>query len=126
MLERVSVSDRDWLSLGGTPYEGREHRFRHLWLVAAATYGVGDIVTTVAVIFFHPELNEANPLLRQAARTWGHLGIVPLKLFVFVLFIAISVYFARNDEELLSYAPPVVLTVMGGLVTVYNILGMLG
>lgn len=122
----MAVGRRDWGSLAGTTYEGREQRFRHVWLVAAATYGVGDIVTTLAVIFFHPELTEANPLMRSAVDAWGYLGIVPLKLVVFVLFIGVSVYFARHDETWLSYAPPAVLVVLGGTVTAYNLVGLLG
>lgn len=115
-----------WSSLKGTHFEDRERRFRLIWLLAAATYGVGDIVTTIAIIFFAPGLQEANPLIRAAASSMGSFGVVPLKLLVFFYFIGISVYFARNGDEWLSYAPPVVLVVTGALVTVHNLLGLAG
>lgn len=113
-----------WNSLRGTHFEGRERRFRQLWLVAAATYGVGDIVTTIAILFFHPGVREANPFIRIAARSFGSLGVVSLKLAVFIGFILVSVYFARNGDKWLSYAPPVVLTVTGSVVTIHNLIGL--
>lgn len=116
----------EWLSLDGTHFEGDERRFRLAWLLAAATYGVGDIVTTVAIIFFDPSIQEANPFMRAAANALGSLGVVPLKLAVFLAFIAVSVYLARNGEEWLSYAPPAVLTLSGTLVTVHNLIGLAG
>ncbi|MDX1745988.1 MAG: hypothetical protein R3324_08630 [Halobacteriales archaeon] len=115
---------REWFSLEGTHFEGDEYRFRLAWLLAAATYGVGDIVTTVAVVFFDPSIQEANPLMQAAADAVGALGVVPLKLAVFLLFIGVSVYLARMGEEWLSYAPPAVLTVSGTLVTVHNLIGL--
>lgn len=122
----VAVSYRRWFSLEGTHFEGDEHRFRLAWLIAVATYGVGDIVTTIAVVFFHPGIQEANPLMREAAKSLGSLGVVPLKLAVFFAFIWVSVYFARNGDEWLSYAPPAVLTLTGSLVTVHNLIGLAG
>lgn len=78
------------------------------------------------MVFFHPGIEEANPLMREAANSLGSLGVVPLKLAVFVAFIWVSVYSARRGEELLSYAPPAVLTVTGSLVTVHNLIGLAG
>lgn len=122
----VAVSYRRWFSLEDTHFEGDEDRFRLVWLIAVATYGVGDIVTTTAVVFFDPGIQEANPLIREAAKSFGSLGVVPLKLAVFFGFIWVSVYFARNGDERLSYAPPAVLTLMGSLVTVHNLIGLAG
>ncbi len=122
----VAVNPRRWVSLEGTHFEGDEDRFRLVWLIAVATYGVGDIVTTTAVMFFDPGIQEANPLIREAAKSLGSLGVVPLKLAVFFAFIWVSVYFARNGDEWLSYAPPAVLTLTGSLVTVHNLIGLAG
>lgn len=120
------MTGRPWFSLEETHFEGNEHRFRLAWLLAAGTYGVGDIVTTVAVIFFDPAIQEANPVMQAAADAFGSVGVVPLKLAVFLAFIGVSVYFARNGDEWLSYAPPAVLTLVGGLVTVHNLMGLAG
>lgn len=112
---------------GARRYERYEDEFVALWIIATATYGVGDIVTTIAVFYFHPVVSEANPLLRWLMSNFDLAGLVGLKLVVFVAFIAISVEIARREmDPLLYYAPPAVMAVLGTYLTVTNIVYMIG
>jgi hypothetical protein len=116
-----------WLSLRNTPYEDREEEFYWLWIIATATYGVGDIVSTIALVYFHPQVGEANPLVRWAIAEFNLGGLVGLKLGVFLTFIAINVTMARRGADpLLYYAPPAMLAVIGAYLTVWNIVVMAG
>ncbi|MFB6178344.1 MAG: hypothetical protein ABEI77_01310 [Halorientalis sp.] len=109
-----------WLTLDGTEFQ--PHEFSWLWLLAVATYGVGDTVTSVALIWFSRTVHEANPLIRAAAQTFGPSGLVGLKLATFFLCIGISLQAANTDgDRLLYYGPPVVLTLLGIFVTVHNL-----
>jgi hypothetical protein len=112
------------LRLEGTPFDGRE--FSRLWFVATATYGVGDIVTTIALIGFSEKVREANPLIRAAVDALGNAGLVGLKLAVFLTFILVSVDAAQREDPIFYYLPPVVLTVMGTFTTVYNVRLLMG
>ncbi|MFD1598998.1 hypothetical protein [Halobellus rarus] len=112
------------LRLEGTPFDGRE--FSRLWFVATATYGVGDIVTTIALIGFSERVREANPLVRAAVETLGNAGLVGLKLAVFLTFILVSVDAAQREDPIFYYLPPAVLTVMGTFTTVYNVRLLMG
>jgi len=113
-----------WLRLAGTPFDERE--FSRLWFVATATYGVGDVVTTIALIGFSEKVREANPLVRTAVETLGNAGLVGLKLAVFLIFIFVSVDAAQREDRIFYYLPPIVLTVMGTFTTVYNIRLLMG
>lgn len=93
------VTNRGRLTLTGTPYEIRE--FSRLWTLAAATYGVGDIVTTVALLHFDQTVGEANVLLRTAVEAFGNAGLVGLKLAVFLACIGVSLDAAHREDSLL-------------------------
>ena len=54
-----------------------------LWGVAAATYGVGDVLTTIVMVYLIPGLDEANPFVHWGLETFGIPGLVGLKLGVF-------------------------------------------
>ena len=112
------------LSLDETPFEERE--FTQLWLVATATYGVGDIVTTIAIIQFSERVAEGNALLASVVDAYGHAGLVGLKLAAFLVCIGVSLLGADDDDRLLYYLPPVLLTFVGSFFTVYNIRLLLG
>jgi hypothetical protein len=112
------------LRLSGTPFGERE--FSRLWFFATATYGVGDVVTTIALIGFSDRVREANPLIRAAVETLGNAGLVGLKLAVFLTFILVSVDAAQREDRIFYYLPPVVLTVLGTFTTVYNLRLLLG
>ena len=113
-----------WLRLRGTPFG--EPEFSRLWFVAAATYGVGDVVTTIALIGFSDRVREANPLIRVAVDALGNTGLVGLKLAVFLSFILVSVDAAQREDRIFYYLPPVVLTAMGTFTTVYNVRLLMG
>lgn len=115
---------RRWLELEGTPFDERE--FTRVWLVATATYGVGDVVTTMALFRFSATVYESNALLRRALETFGQAGLVGLKLAVFLVSLAVSVYAARRADRFLFYLPPVVLAVVGAFTTAFNVRLLLG
>lgn len=113
-----------WLSLDETVVSERE--FTQLWTIAAATYGVGDIVTTVALIQFSSTVSEANFVVRTVTEAFGQSGFVALKFGVFLVCILLSVDAANNGDRLLYYLPPVVLSFIGAFTTALNIRLMLG
>ncbi len=118
---------RSWLDLRGTPYEDRQEEFYWLWIIATATYGVGDIVTTIALVYYHPLTTEANPVLRWAMSTFGLAGLLGVKLGIFLVFIGVSLGLARRGyEPLVYYAPPALLAALGGYLTVFNLVIMAG
>jgi hypothetical protein len=116
----MATADAEWLTLDGTRFE--ERSFSRVWLVAAATYGVGDIVTTITIIWFIPWFTEANPVIRVAIEAFGGGGFLALKLLVFYAAIGISLWGGLlDDDPVLFYGPPVVLTIFGVLTTVLNL-----
>lgn len=109
------------------PVSLEREEFSRLWLVAAATYGVGDILTTLAIVQYSTAVTEANALVRGAIAAFGTPGFAALKLAVFGLAIGISVYAAREmGDRTLYYAPPVMLAVVGAFTTVYNLRLLIG
>lgn len=109
----------EWLTLEGTPYDDRT--FSRLWLLATATYGVGDVVTTIAILYFGRHVREANPLLRTAVDHLGRAGLVGLKLGVFFLCLGVSIDAAHRRDDALFYFPPVALSAFGIVLTVRNL-----
>lgn len=111
-------------SLDGTGFHERE--FIRLWLLATGAFGVGDTVTTIALIRYSETVVEGNPVLRVAVEQFGQMGLVGLKLFAFFACLALCLDAARAEDKLWYYAPPVVLTLAGCFTTVYNIRLMIG
>ena len=111
-----------WLTLDGSLAENREQEFYWLWIFATLGYGVGDIVTTLALVGHSPFVKEGNVLVKWLFAVWGIPGFVTGKLVVFSISFAVSLY-ALNawDDRLLYYFPPLVLTIFGGFITGYNI-----
>jgi len=118
----MTTRARSWLTLA-EGYDERE--FTLLWLVAAATYGVGDVVTTVAIAWFSRTVREGNPLVASAIGSFGQSGLVGLKLGAFLLCIAISIWAARARDDTLYYLPPAVLSIVGFTATAYNLVLLL-
>ncbi|QOS13683.1 uncharacterized protein HfgLR_22375 (plasmid) [Haloferax gibbonsii] len=114
-----SVSRVRYLRLKDTPFEARE--FSLLWLIALATYGVGDIVTTLTILYYERRFDEANALLVASTDALGHWGLVLPKLAVFFLCLGICVYGARVGDKVLYYLPPVTLSVIGAFATAFNL-----
>jgi hypothetical protein len=112
------------LSLDETPYDADE--FSRLWIVATTTYGVGDVVTTIALVRYSAAVSEANALLRTAIDAFGLWGLVGLKLLAFFVCLAISLAGAGDDDPLLYYGPPAMLALVGAFTTVYNLRLLIG
>ena len=103
-----------------------ETEFTLLWLIALATYGVGDIVTTIALIYFSPTVTEGNALIATVVAAYGPLGLVGLKLLAFAGCLAVALYAARTRERLLYYATPAIVAVAGAFATAWNVRLMMG
>lgn len=97
--------------------------FGLLWLLAVLTYGVGDLLTTVAITQT-PELHEANMLVLEVINQFGHAGLVGVKLAAFLLAFGIALDGARVGDRVTYYLPPATLVVFGVALTTYN-LGLL-
>jgi hypothetical protein len=102
-------------------YRRRPSEFYWLWIAATATYGVGDIVSTVAFLRYVPTIEEANPVVRFALESFGLSGLVALKIAVYLVMLWISVEGAREGDGLLYYFPPVLLTLTGTYLTASNV-----
>lgn len=85
------------------------------------TYGVGDIVSTIAFLEYVPTVEEANPVVALALDAVGLSGLVVLKIVVYLVMVWISVSGARDGDALLYYFPPVLLTVVGTYLTASNV-----
>ena len=119
----MATANADWLTLEGSHFS--VDGFSSLWLLAAGTYGVGDVVTTIAIVWFSPSFTEANPVVRLAIEAFGGGGFLGLKLLVFYCCIGISLWGGvLDDDPLLFYGPPAALTLFGVVVTATN-LGLL-
>lgn len=113
----------EWLSVDEAVTDERE--FYWLWVAATAGYGVGDVATTVALVFYAPGLREGNPVVAAALDAFGLGGLVAVKLAVFLACLAVSVYAMHAWGDRVLYAfPPVVLAVLGTALTLVN-LGLL-
>lgn len=104
------------------PGEDFDHReFSWLWLIALSTYGVGDVVTTIAVVRYAPHVEEMNAAVRASFAALGEGGFAGLKLVAFLVCLVISLRAAANHDRVLYYLPPSLLAVVGMVVTVHNI-----
>ncbi|MEZ3144275.1 hypothetical protein [Halobaculum sp. MBLA0143] len=112
-----------WLSLEETAFDPEE--FTRLWFLATLTYGVGDVVTTIA-LFRAPWVREGNGLLLAAMEAFGQAGLVGAKLLVFGLCLAISLRAARANDRFGYYFPPAVLAVAGAFTTAFNLRLLIG
>jgi hypothetical protein len=112
------------VSLEETPFDPTE--FSRLWFLSALTYGVGDIVTTLALVGYDPLVNEGNALLRAAIETFGLWGLIGLKLLAFAFCLGISLRGARDADSALFYGPPAMLALVGAFTTAYNLRLLIG
>ncbi|MFB6073161.1 MAG: hypothetical protein ABEJ88_09355 [Halobacterium sp.] len=104
---------------------GTEDEFYWLWILATATYGVGDVVTTVALVYYAPGVREGNPVVSAALASLGLGGLVTVKLAVFFGCLALSLWSMHAWKDRVLYVfPPLVLSVVGVVLTVLN-LGLL-
>ncbi|MFD1569950.1 response regulator transcription factor [Halorubrum laminariae] len=102
-------------------YRSRTREFYALWFVAALTYGVGDIVSTLYATAAVPGLIEGNPVVGGLLATVGVPGFLVLKLLVFLVLLSVSVQGGRARDRYSYYWPPVVTTGLGLLLTGWNL-----
>lgn len=96
--------------------------FSRVWLLALAAYGVGDVVTTIALVWFSPLYVEANPVVGAAIAAFGGGGFLGLKLVVIYACVWISLRMGLlEDDPVMFYIPPVVLVVTGAATTGFNL-----
>lgn len=116
----MSTATADWVTFEGVSFS--PETFSRTWLAALAAYGVGDVVTTIALVWFSPLHVEANPVIAAAIAAFGGGGFLALKLLSFYACIGVSVWGGvRDDDPFLFYAPPVVLVVFGLFTTAHNV-----
>ncbi|OYR59000.1 HalX domain-containing protein [Halorubrum halodurans] len=120
--EGYSGADAD----DGPFYRVRSAEFYGLWLVAALTYGVGDVVSTLYATVAVPGLIEGNPAVSVLLENFGVPGFLLLKLLVFLVLISVSVQGARARERFSYYWPPVLATGVGVLLTGWNLRLVIG
>lgn len=117
---------RQFLTLDGTSFDGREREFTWLWVLATALYGVGDIVTTLA-IGYSDGVVEGNLLVANAVAAFGITGLVGVKLAIFFLVLGVHLYaIGVLDDWVVDYAPPTTLALVGAFVTTYNVRLLVG
>lgn len=119
----VEVGEReDGTVAPGPPiYEARPKEFYGLWFLAALTYGVGDIVSTVYAVFLVPGVDEANPVVDALLSNFGIGGFLLFKLLVFLALISIGVQGARTGDRFSYYWPPILATLLGTGLTLWNL-----
>ncbi|MFB6297861.1 MAG: hypothetical protein ABEH56_05010 [Salinirussus sp.] len=114
----VHGRSQDWL--GGIPFD--ETAFWGVWLLAVLTYGIGDIVTTVGIVWASPAYAEANPIVVWAVEAFGAVGFFGVKLLAFYAVLAASLWGGIGDEDaLLFYGLPAVLALVGSFTTAVNL-----
>jgi len=115
-MERLSrLLDADALT-------AREQEFYWLWIFATTAYGVGDILTTLTILSADTGVAEGNVVISYLFAVLGHPGFIALKLLVFFGALAVSVTAAEYwQDRHLYYGPPLILAVLGTLVTANNL-----
>lgn len=104
-----------------------EAEFYWLWIGATAAYGVGDMVTTIALVFYAPGVTEGNPVVAAALGSFGLAGLVAAKLAVFVGCLGLSVYAMHAWADRVMFAfPPLLLAALGTVLTLVNVRLLLG
>ena len=102
-------------------YRRYPREFYGLWFLAAATYGFGDVVSTVLAVFTDPGLVESNPVVSVVLAGYGLPGFLVVKLVILVTLLWISVGGARSSDRLTYYWPPIVATALGSTLTGWNL-----
>lgn len=100
--------------------------FYGLWFLVAATYGAGDLLTTMTIVEASTEVVEANAVVAAAIARFGSAGLVALKIGVVLAAIGISVYgLVVLRDRTVYYLPPLALALMGTFATAYNLVLLL-
>ena len=139
VLDRIQETDTDGPDASTTPevpaldsaaadplYRRRPAEFYGLWFVAALTYGVGDVISTLYAVFGVPGISEANPVVDALLANFGIPGFLFLKLLVFLVLISVSVQGARTADRFSYYWPPLLASGVGIALTAWNVSLVLG
>lgn len=117
-----AAGDRAGSSVAAEPiYRRYPREFYGLWFLAAATYGFGDIVSTLLAVVTGPGIVESNPVVAGVLAAFGIPGFLAVKFAILVALLWISVGGARSEDRLSYYWPPVVATLLGGALTGWNL-----
>jgi len=95
-----------------------------LWLIAVATYGVGDSVSTIIAVFLVDGLGEGNPLVAVLLAEFGIRGLLGLKILVFLIAITINLYGRKREDWLGYYGPPAFVALLGAILTASNLIAI--
>jgi hypothetical protein len=114
----MGTTETRWPDTGGVPYPGR--LVVCVWLLAVLAYGVGDGMTTVAVVT-SPIHTEANPVVAGVVGAFGTGGLLALKLVAFSACSALGLWGGLRDDPFLRYMPPAVLAAVGVTTTTVNL-----
>lgn len=116
----VETAESNWLTLEGLPFD--VGWFWGAWILAILAYGVGDVMTTIALVWSTPAYVEANPIIAWAIGAFGGGGFLGVKLLSFYGALGLSIWGGAGDEDhLLFYGPPVALALFGFVTTVLNL-----
>lgn len=120
--ESLEVSRTD----STTEYRTGGFTFYALWAFAIATYGIGDLVSTLVALLFVPGLFEGNPIILAVLQRYGIPGFVGIKIVVFAGALWMGIRGARDGDWVEYYVPPVVVGIVGTALTVWNTLLITG
>lgn len=121
----VDATEANWLTFEGLPFN--VGWFWGAWTLAILAYGIGDVVTTIALVWSTPAYVEANPIIAGAIDAFGGGGFLGVKLLSFYGALGLSIWGGVGDEDhLLFYGPPLALALFGLVTTVFNLNLLLG
>lgn len=86
------------------------------WKYAAATFGLGDVITTAAGLQ-HPEVVEAHPLSKMVLGEYGPLGMVAVKAGA----LGLGYLAYKNIDRERRIGIPIGLGILGSYIVVNNL-----
>ncbi|RJX51143.1 hypothetical protein [Halonotius pteroides] len=95
-----------------------------LWVIAVATYGVGDSVSTIIAVYLVDGLGEGNPLVAVLLAEFGIRGLFGLKILVFLIAITINLYGRQREDWVGYYGPPAFVALLGAVLTASNLIAI--
>lgn len=122
------LSNHDLPGAPGEPLADRTPAYRRngrefygLWGGALLTYGLGDFLSTILAVYTVPGLYEGNPVIATVLAHTGILGFLAVKVVVFLGALGLSVRGANVGDRLTYYAPPLLISAFGIVLTVWNL-----
>ncbi|ELY65094.1 hypothetical protein C490_14030 [Natronobacterium gregoryi SP2] len=87
-----------------------------MWLLAVATYGIGDLSSTLYFVSTTPVV-EVHPIAASVTDAVGHWILVPWKLAALLLFYGLY----RVTPSDYRIGVPIGLFLLGSVVTIWNV-----